>query len=81
MVEAGELPGDLVGLIERGVDRAGEPEPVGDGGQRGEHRERVRAADHVQVVEAASLLTQAQSFGQKEEVELRPFRGPCEMHE
>ncbi len=56
MVEAGELPRHLVGLVERGVDRAGQAEPVGDRGERGQHREGVRPAHHVEVVDQPVLL-------------------------
>ena len=81
VVEAGELPGHLVRLVERGVDRPGQAEPVGDRGQRGQHGERVRPADHVQVVDLAALLAQPQPLGQEQEVELGPLGGLGQVHE
>ena len=81
VVEPGELPGDLVGLVERGVDGAGQSEVLGDRGERGQHRERVGAADDVEVVDLAVLLAQPQPFGQEEEVELGALGGLREVHE
>ena len=81
VVQRGELSGHLVGLVERRVDGAGQPEPVGHGGQRGEHRERVRPADHVEVVDLAALLAQAQALGEEHEVELAAFGGLGEVDE
>ena len=81
VVQAGELPGHLVGLVERGVDRPGQPQPVGDRGQRGQHGERVRPADHVQVVDLTALLAQPQPLGQEQEVELGPLRRLGQVHE
>ena len=79
MVEAGELAGHLVGLVEGGVDGAGQPEPVGDGGQRGEHGEGVGPADDVQVVDLAALLAQPQPLGEEQEVELGALGGLREV--
>ena len=75
MVEGGELPGDFVGFVESGVDGPGKAQPIGNGSQRGQDGEGVRAADHVQVVDVPALLTQAQPLGQEEEVEAGPLRG------
>src|SRR5207253_5007627 len=41
VVEAGELASHLVGLVEGGVDGAGQAQVFGDGGERGQDRERV----------------------------------------
>jgi hypothetical protein len=65
VVETGELPRHLVGLVERGVDGAGQAKPVGHGAERGQNGERIGAADDVQVVDEAVLLPQAQSLGQE----------------
>ena len=81
VVERRELPGHLVGLVERRVDGAGQPEPVGDGRKRGQHREGVRSADHVEVVDLAALLAQPQALGQEHEVELAAFGGLGEVDE
>ncbi len=81
MVEAGELAGHLVGLVEGGVDGAGQPEPVGDGGERGQDGEGVRAAHDVQVVDLAALFAQSQALGEEEEVELGAFGGAREVDE
>jgi hypothetical protein len=70
VVEGGELAGHLVRLVERGVDGAGQAQPVGDRGQRGQHGEGVGPADDVQIVDLAALLAQAQPFGEEQEVEL-----------
>ena len=70
----GELAGHLVGLVEGRVDRAREAEVVGDGGECGEDREGVGAADDVQVVDQPVLLAQPQPFGEEQEVELRRAR-------
>ena len=81
MVQRGELAGQLVGLVEGGVDRPGQPEPVGDGGERREDGERVGPADDVEVVDQAVLLAQPQALGEEQEVELRPLRGLREVPE
>ncbi|GDY67505.1 hypothetical protein SAV14893_068980 [Streptomyces avermitilis] len=81
VVEAGELAGHLVGLVEGGVDGAGQTEPVGDGGQRGKDREGVGPADDVQVVDLSALFAQPESLGEEQEVELGAFGGPREVRE
>jgi hypothetical protein len=81
VIEAGELARHLIRLVERGVDRAGQAEPVGDRSQRGEHGEGVRAAHHVQVVDLAVLLTQTQALGEEQEVELGPLGGAGQVRE
>ena len=50
VVEAGELAGYLIRLVERGVDRAGQPDVLGHRGQGGQDREGVGPADVVQLV-------------------------------
>ena len=59
----------------------GEPDPVGDGGQAGQHREGVRASHHVEIVDLAALLTKPESLGEKEEVELGPLGRLGQFHE
>ena len=81
VVERGELTGQLVGLVERRVQRGRQPDPVGHGGQRGEHGERVRSADDVEIEDAAPVLAQAQPLGEEEEVELAALGGLGEVHE
>ena len=81
VVEGGELAGDLVRLVERRVDRAGETETVGDGGEGGEDRERVGPADDVEVVDPTTVLAQAQALGEEQEVELGPLRRLGEVDE
>jgi hypothetical protein len=81
VIEAGELAGHLVRFVERRVDRAGEAQVVGDGRQRGEDGEGIRAPDHVQVVDQPVLLAQAQALGQEQEVELAPLGGLGEAGE
>lgn len=81
VVEAGELAGHLVGLVEGGVDGAGQTEVFGDGGERGEDGEGVGAADDVQVVDLAALFAQSQSFGEEQEVELGTLGGAREVGE
>ena len=54
---------------------------LGDGGERGQHGERVGAADDVQVVDEPVLLPQPEPFGQEQEVELGPFGRLGQMHE
>src|SRR5580692_10304035 len=73
VVEAGELAGYLVRLVERGVDRAGQPDVLGHRGQGGQDREGVRPAYYVEVVDLPVLLAQPQPFGQEQEVELPPL--------
>ena len=81
VVERGELAGDVERLVERGVDRAGEADPLGDRGHRHEDRDVVGAPDDVEVVDLAALLAQAQALGEEEEVELRALRGLREVPE
>ncbi len=81
VVERRELAGHLVGLVEGRVDRPGQPEVLGHRRQGGEDGERVRAADHVQVVDLAVLLPQPQPLGQEHEVELAPLSGLGEVAE
>src|SRR5690606_6285622 len=59
----------------------GEPDPLRDRGERGEHGERLGAADHVQVVDAALVLAEAQPFREEEEVELAALRGAGQVDE
>ena len=73
VVEAGQLAGQLVGLAERGVQRAGQPQVRGHRSQRGQHGHRVGPAHRVEVVDPAPLLAQAEPFGEEEEVELAPL--------
>ncbi len=70
VVERGELAGHLIGLVEGGVDGAGQAQALGHRGQGGEHREGVGPADHVQVVYFTALFTQPQPLREEEEVEL-----------
>ena len=81
VVERGELAGDIERLVERGVHRAGEADPLGDRGHRHEDRDVVGAPDDVEVVDPAALLAQAQTLGEEEEVELRALRGLREVPE
>jgi hypothetical protein len=81
VVEGGELAGDVVRLVKGGVDRPGKAEPFGDRSQRGQDGEGVGSPDHVEVVDPAVLLTQAQPLGQEQEVELGPFGRLREMDE
>jgi hypothetical protein len=46
---------------------------AGHRGQRGQHGEGVRPADHVQVVDQAVLLAQPQPLGQEQEVHPGPL--------
>jgi hypothetical protein len=81
MIKAGELPGHLVGLVEGGVDRPGQAEPAGDRRERGEDGEGVGTPHDVEVVDLTVLLAQPQPFGEEQEVELGPLRGPGQMRE
>jgi len=81
MVQARELPGHLVGLVEGRVDGAGQAQPVGHRRQSGQDGEGVGAPDHVEVVDLAVLLAQAQPLGQEQEVELGPLRRLGQVHE
>ena len=47
----------------------------------GQDRQRVGAADDVEVVDLAALLAQAQALGEEEEVELAPLGGLGEVDE
>ena len=64
-----ELAGEFVRLVEGRAERADEPDVLGDGGERGEDREGVRSAQHVEVVDLPAMLAQAQSLGEEEIVE------------
>jgi hypothetical protein len=81
VVEAGELARYLVRLVERRVDRAGQPDVLGHRGQGGQDREGIGPADHIQVVDQPVLLAQPQPFGEKQEVELATFGGLGELPE
>ena len=81
MVERGELTGQLVRLVERRVQRRRQSDPVGHGGQRGEHGERVRAADDVEIEDATPVLAEAQALGEEEEVELAALGCLGQMNE
>lgn len=56
---------------------------IGDAGQRGQDRERVRAPDDVEVVDASLLLAQPQPLGEEQEVEAprSAFRAKCSNDE
>ncbi len=81
VVQRGELPCHFIGFVERRVDRARQPEPICHRGQRGQHREGVRAPDDVEVVDLAALFAQPQSLGQEQEVEFAAFSGLREPDE
>ena len=81
MVERGELPCHLEWFVERGVDGACQAEIVGDRGERRQHGEGVGPADDVEVVDAAAVLTQPQTFGEEEEVEQATLCGARHVHE
>ena len=57
VVQCRELPCHLKGFVERGVDGSGQADSFGDAGERCQNGEGVRPADHVQVVDAAAVLT------------------------
>lgn len=73
VIEGGELAGQFVGLVERGVDGAREAEVLGDRGDSGQHAESVGTADDVLVEDLARALTQDETLGEEEEVELAAF--------
>jgi hypothetical protein len=81
MVQGGELAGQFVRLVEGGVEGPGQAEPFGHRGQGGQHGQGVRAADHVQVVDEATLFAEPQALGQEEEVEQAAFGGPGQVLE
>ena len=81
VVERGQLAGQLVGLVVRGVERGDQAEVIGDGGDRRQHRERVGTADDVEVVDPPPLLAQAQALGEEEEVEAAALGGLGEVDE
>ena len=81
VVQGGELSCHFEGFVEGGVDGAGQAETVGDGGQCGEHGERVGPADDVEVVDAPAVFAQPQALGEEEEVEQAPLGGLGEMDE
>jgi hypothetical protein len=81
VVEGGELPCHFEWFVERGVDGAGQAQPVGDGSQRSEDGEGVGTADHIQIVDAAAVLAQSQTLGEEEEVEQSALRRSREMNE
>src|SRR5690606_38610282 len=81
VVQGGQLPGQLVGLVEGGAERAGQPQAAGDRRQRGQHGERVGPADDVQVVDPAPVLAEPQPFGEEEEVEPPALGGPGQVGE
>src|SRR6185312_17505919 len=75
VVERGELAGELVRLVEGGVERSRQAQVGGDGGERGEHRQRVGASDDVLVEDLPGPLAQGEAFGEEEEVEPAAFGG------
>ena len=81
LVKGGELPCHLEGFVEGGVDRPGQPDPVGDARQGRQHGEGVRPAHDVEIVDPAPVLTQPQPFGQEEEVEQSSLGGSGEVGE
>ena len=81
VVEGGELPCHFKWFVERGIDGACQPQSVGDAGERGEDGEGVGAADHVKVVDAATVLPQPQALGEEEEVEKAALRRLREVRE
>jgi len=52
---------------------------LGDAGERGQHRKRVRPADHVLVEDLPQPLAQDQTLSEEEEIELAAFRGLRQM--
>ncbi|OEI69797.1 hypothetical protein Cus16_0409 [Curtobacterium sp. ER1/6] len=81
VVERRELLRELERLVERRLQRADETDVVGDPGQGGQDRERVRTTDHVEVVDAALLLAEPQPLGEEQEVEAPALGVPREVLE
>ena len=81
VVEARELPGQFVRLVEGRVQRADETDVLRDGGQRGEHRKGVGPAGDVVLEHAAGPLAQSQSFGEEEVVEAAALGGLGDLAE
>ena len=68
-------------FVEGGIDGAGEPDVIGDSGKRRKDGKRVRPAHHVQVMNAAEVLTQLHACGEEEEVEQAALGGAGQVHE
>jgi hypothetical protein len=62
VVERSKLASHLEGLVERGIDGAGQAEMLGNRGQCSEDGKRIGAPHNVEVVDLASLFTLAQTF-------------------
>lgn len=83
LVEIGEPPGHLGRLVEGRVGRPDQAEVLGHCGQAGQHGERVRSPEHVdvqveleiEVTGQGRLLGQPQPVGEQEEVEPSSLRG------
>jgi len=81
VIQAGELPGHLVRLVEGRVNGAGQAEPVGHRRESGQDGKSVGPPDHVEVIDLAVLLAQPQALGEKQKVELGPLGGLGQMRE
>src|SRR5699024_7639513 len=81
VVEARELAGQLVGLVEGRVDRGEQPEVRRRPGEGGLEREDVGASGDVVLVEAALALAHAQPLGLEEEVEAPTLGGAYVVEE
>ncbi len=81
VVDRGELTRELVGLVEGARQRADHADAAGDRGQRREDREGGGAARHVEVVDPAAVLAQAQALGEEDVVEEAALGGLGEVPE
>src|SRR5690606_27149967 len=81
VVDRREPAGDVEGFVERRAQGSGQPDALGDGGERGEHSRGVRTTDDVEVEDLSLVFAQAQAFGEEEEVEESGLGGLCEVSE
>jgi len=81
VIEGRELTRQLVGLVEGRVERADQPDVLGDPRECGEDREGVGPTEHVELVDPTLVLAQSQPFGQEDVVEQPAFGGRGEVLE
>lgn len=81
MVKCGRPAGELVWLVVGGGDRGHEPDAVGDGGERGENGDVVRASGDVELVQTPGVLAHPQVLREEEEVEFGALGRLREVHE
>jgi hypothetical protein len=73
-VQAGQTARQVGRVVVGRVLGGDQPDPVGDGGERGQLGDRVGAAGYVEIEDLPAVLPHAQALTEEERVEQAPFQ-------